>query len=70
MMEEQGPSGDEPAMVSAIGSVSWAGIEPSIDTLLSDPIAALLMRADGLTARDVENALRAARHRRAWRGMR
>jgi hypothetical protein len=65
MVEEQDPPGGAAATVRANGSVCWARIEPSIDALLADPIATLLMRADGLTVRDVENALRAARKRRA-----
>jgi len=35
------------------GPWASAGSEPSIDELLSDPIAHALMRADGLVVRDV-----------------
>lgn len=65
MVEQQDPPGDAAATMRANGSVCWAGIEPSIDALLADPIATLLMRADGLTVSDVEDALSAARYRRA-----
>lgn len=69
MKEEQGPSGENAAIVRAIGSGRWAGIEPSIDMLLSDPIVTLLMRADGLTVSEVENALRTARFRKSRPGL-
>lgn len=41
-----------------------AGPEPDIKNLLSDPIAALLRARDGLTRRDVERAIAAARGKR------
>ncbi len=69
MLEEQGPFGDKAATAKVTGNERWAGIEPSINTLLSDPIAVLLMRADRLTLHEVEFVLRTARHRRAGRGM-
>jgi hypothetical protein len=69
MLEEQGLFGGEAATAKVTGNQRWAGIEPSINTLLSDPIAVLLMRADRLTLHEVEIVLRTARHRRAGGGM-
>jgi len=44
---------------------AWpAGREPSLDELLSDPIAAALLRSDGLTRDSVEAGF--ARAHRAW----
>jgi hypothetical protein len=40
-----------------------AGVEPSTTALLADPIALLLMRADRLSAEEVEAVLREARQR-------
>ena len=44
------------------GQNPWpAGTEPSVDELLSDPIAIALLRSDGLTRRNVEAAFAQAR---------
>lgn len=44
------------------GQNPWpAGTEPSLDELLSDPIAVALLRSDGLTRRGVEAVLARAR---------
>ena len=69
MLEEQRPFGGKAATAKVTRNERWAGIEPSINTLLSDPIAVLLMRADRLTLHEVETVLRTARHRRVGRGM-
>lgn len=37
------------------------GIEPSLDELLSDPIALALRRSDGVTRREIEALMRQAR---------
>jgi len=46
-----------------------AGVEPSTTALLADPIALLLMRADRLSAEEVEAVLREARQRLPSRAM-
>ena len=43
---------------------SWGSLEPSITELLRDPIAIELMRADGLTSRDVDAVICKIRQRR------
>jgi hypothetical protein len=44
------------------GQNPWpAGSEPSVDELLSDPIAVALLRSDGLTRRNVDAAFAQAR---------
>jgi hypothetical protein len=53
---------DVRATVGADRRWAWAGVEPTVSELLSDPIAVLLMRADRLTATDVERSLGRARH--------
>ena len=42
-------------------------VEPSITELLRDPIAIVLMQADGLTSRDVEAVICRIRQRRTMR---
>jgi hypothetical protein len=44
------------------GGDAWpAGTEPSLDELLSDPIALALRRSDGVTRREVEALMARAR---------
>ena len=44
------------------GRDSWpAGTEPSLDELLSDPIALALRRSDGVTRREIEALMARAR---------
>jgi hypothetical protein len=48
------------------GPARWAraGIEPSLDEILSDPIVGVVMARDAVTADEVRAAMRAAtRHR-------
>lgn len=42
---------------------SRAGIEPSLEEVLEDPIVSLLLRRDGLTSYDVRRVTDAARRR-------
>jgi hypothetical protein len=57
--------GKKSAKPSLSESRRWgrAGVEPSTTALLADPIAILLMRADRLSAEEVEAILREARQR-------
>ncbi|MBC6439085.1 MAG: hypothetical protein GDA49_01440 [Rhodospirillales bacterium] len=45
------------AQQAAMKAMSWSGIEPRLDDMLTDPIVVAVMRRDGLTERNVRDAL-------------
>jgi len=49
------------AQQAAMKKLTWSGVEPALDDLLSDPIVIAMMRRDGLDAHQFRDLLEGTR---------